>query len=380
MGRKWEEKYNQYLGGEMDSKYKDLQEKMQNKTASKEEYKEFQAIEKTISNLPKVQNVLELRDKLQKELDEIKVEIARIQTVRVANEEERTLEDEVNKISAEISRVEKELKRKDLTSEESEKLKQEYANLMAKRDDNNKKYQNVQKIFADNKKSNSDKLNKMSIEELNAKSFELSTKISKCNMVANNLMQGLSWDRIDLKLDDWKSRKFTAKEKISEKVKTETEGKDIDIDGLENKIIKETKRQIGKKSNEIDDTELVDELEELGMIPDFDTRHPRLAKIKNWFKEKFKKIKDFIVMDEESLENNDEEIGDNNEETKDTDNEFKKYLKEVAEKGMDGIKAEKQIEARKKQAEYKKAAYARETEKFGKDYADKSYNSEEAER
>jgi len=361
MGRKWEEKYNKYQNGDMDAKYTELQEKIQNKAATKEEYKELQEIEKTINNIPKVQNVLELREQLQKELNEIKAEIARIQTLKGANEEERVLDDEVNKISAEISRVEKELKNKDLTPEQAEKLNQEYANLIAKRDANNKKYQDIQKVFADNKKSSSDKLNEMSMEELNSKAFELSTKISKCNMVANNLMRGLPWDKIELNLDNWKSRKFTTQEKISEKVKTGTEGKDVNVEELGEKIILETERQMS-----------------LTPKSDFEVKHPRLAKIKNWFKEKFEKFKKFIVMDEEEIYNEENDSKENK------DNEFKKYIKEVAEKGLDGINEEKEIEAAKKllekQKAYKKAAYERETEKFGKEYADRSYNDEDTER
>ena len=50
------------------------------------------------------------------------------------------------------------------------------------------------------------------------------------------------------------------------------------------------------------------------------------------------------------------------------------YLKQVAEKGM-----EKQAEdtLKEKFAQNKKEAYKRETEKFGKNYADRSYNSKE---
>ena len=35
--------------------------------------------------------------------------------------------------------------------------------------------------------------------------------ISKCNMVASNLMKGLSRESLQVKLDGWKDRKFTSK-------------------------------------------------------------------------------------------------------------------------------------------------------------------------
>ena len=49
-------------------------------------------------------------------------------------------------------------------------------------------------------------------------------------------------------------------------------------------------------------------------------------------------------------------------------------LKVVSEKGVDKVKKEN---AQQKFAENKKAAYIRETNKFGKDYADMSYKEDE---
>lgn len=51
-------------------------------------------------------------------------------------------------------------------------------------------------------------------------------------------------------------------------------------------------------------------------------------------------------------------------------NEFKKYLKEVAEKGL-GPEGKEKLKIAKEQA------HKRETEKYGKEYADRSYKMDD---
>ncbi|MCI8411089.1 MAG: hypothetical protein HFJ40_01300 [Clostridia bacterium] len=367
MGKKWEENYSKYKNGEMDSMYVSLKEKIENKKATKEEYNEYKKIEKIKSNIPKVANIVELRDTFKKEYDDIKGELARIENIKNARKEENALEDELNKINEQISKVEKQLKRKDLNKDDKDKLEKEHTDLLNKRNDNNKKYQDVQKMFEDNRVAKNAKLNKMStIEELNKEAFELSTKISKCNMVANNLMQGLNWNTIELRLDNWKAKKYTNSEKTSEKSKKDNE---IDLDALGQKIMNQTKKIIKDRENnddiDIDDIDYIDDKEEKGLTvkSQFDIKHPRLAKMKDWFKDKFRNITGKNKSKEEKSENNEEQKVSK-------DNEFKNYIRQVAEKGMDEVKKE-QIEDKRRQLQ--KAAYKRETEKFGEDYAKMSY-------
>ena len=101
----------------------------------------------------------------------------------------------------------------------------------------------------------------------------------------------------------------------------------------------------------------------------FEQKHPKLAKF-------FNSVKNIFNRKENKVEKNKEveEEKEVKEEIKSQRDEFMDYLKQVAEKGM-----EKQAEdtLKEKFAQNKKEAYKRETEKFGKNYADRSYNSKE---
>lgn len=71
---KWEDKYEKLKNGEFDARIDELKDKANNKTATKEEYKEYEKLSKSKNNLGKVENVLEYREKLKEELNELKQE------------------------------------------------------------------------------------------------------------------------------------------------------------------------------------------------------------------------------------------------------------------------------------------------------------------
>ena len=56
--RKWEEEYNKYINGEMSEVIEKLKEKVENKSATKEEYNEYKKMDKIQSNIYKVTNIL----------------------------------------------------------------------------------------------------------------------------------------------------------------------------------------------------------------------------------------------------------------------------------------------------------------------------------
>lgn len=72
---KWEDKYEKLKNGEFDARIDELKDKANNKTATKEEYKEYEKLSKSKNNLGKVENVLEYREKLKEELNELKQEV-----------------------------------------------------------------------------------------------------------------------------------------------------------------------------------------------------------------------------------------------------------------------------------------------------------------
>ncbi len=71
----------------------------------------------------------------------------------------------------------------------------------------------------------------------------LKTRMSKCNMVAKNLLNGASWDTINLKLDNW-DKKFTKKkdEKQVKKTKIENKNSRKRKRYLQNLLLKQNRR------------------------------------------------------------------------------------------------------------------------------------------
>ena len=144
-------------------------------------------------------------------------------------------------------------------------------------------------------------------------------------MIANSLVNGLSWDSIDLKLDKWKSltnkgQKLSKKDKDSEKADIHT-NEDVDIISSEEKMRKNEELRAQKEKQ-----------------AKFAEEHPRLAGIRNWFRKIFKKDK-LLPESTEEIEVATEEPEANSK--GESDQSFKEYIRYVAEYGEN--------EARKKQ-------------------------------
>lgn len=369
MGKKrsWEVEYEKYLNGDIDKLYDDLKIKLENKTISKDDYKQMQKIENVKANISKVTNILELRNHLQDKLKKLKDEKKKIETLEAqeeniakADKEAKKLEEELNKITGEKEKIQKDLKNPDLSADEKAKLEQNLVELDGKIKENNDKFSNNQKIL-DGKNSNVSNKEKFATHKKSVEKdiIGVSSKISKCNMVANNLMQGASWDSIDLKLENWKER-YTSKEKIVEKVKG-TSKEDVQKENTSKGIDNEENIDLSQKI-EATTEELLKEKEEdkdkeeksLQEVSEFEKKHPRLAKIGKWFKDKWNKIRG--NKNKEEKDNKDEkgkveEEKTEQEETQSSDNnrdEFRQYLKDVAEKGMKQTAREKLDAAKEK--------------------------------
>lgn len=363
--RNWERKYEQLKNGEFDEKIDELKKKVEDRTASREELDEYEKLSKSKNNLKQVENVIEYRDSIKEKLKDIKNEITARESLVKANKDSVKIEIEMKQIQKELEIVEKQLRDPQLDKEEKEKLTDRRTELISQRDKNNDKYMENQELLG--KALNRDgKLKDCKDQDLEKLSLEASSRISKCNMVANSLINGLSWDSIDLKLDNW-NKKYTDKNhKLKskfEKIKTKDEGiepdkKDKDMED----IISDSEGEKLKKNEEVKRQKKENS---------FENRHPRLAKIGNWFKKIFKKEK----MLPEGTEPEKVKLEETKPEEK-QEKSFKEYIKDIAEKGMDGIKKEekaaRQEEAKKKLEEMRAANRKTEEEKFGKEYAKQS--------
>lgn len=375
---KWEDKYNEFKSNidnmiqEQSSKMDELRRKQAEigKDTESKDYKDLKAelkqanaekkkLEQLKPNLGKISNVIEFRETLKEQLDELKKEVEFRKEMGEATKKKEELETEISNYQERHEKIAKELRSGKLSDSEKEKLEKEKTEISEKMSKAQEEWDKQDGILRDGLDRKGD-LSNLAQEEIDNKLKETQTKISKCNLVAKNLLEGKSWDDIGLKLDNWKDRTFTNKgEKISDKDKPKTEPEGINLEGV--------------GQGELEDIDIDELSKKIVKRAEFEAKHPRLAKIANWFSKVFNKDK--MLPEPKKLENEEVEL-ENQEEKEPTEVSFKEYIKQIAEKGMDGIAAEekaaRQAAAKEKLAKMREANRAAEAHKFGQDYADKS--------
>lgn len=437
---KWEDKYNE-LSPKIDDMIKEQSNKINEISREKAKFandinskeyrklrdelnsarKEKQRLEKVKPNLKQIANIIEYRETLKKALDRLKKETEIRADLKHATEEQKRLESEIIEYQNSYEKISKELKNKDLKDEQRKQLEdkiKEIKEKMPMAQEDRDKYEGILRQGLDRKT----KFSELSQEEIDSKSIKIQNTISKCNLVARNLLEGASWDSINMKLDDWKDKRFTAKDDKLSKAK-ENSKKDVDksSEKAPEKDPEKTPEQKTGMGSEMGNGDNGINAGFPVVKRTFADRHPRLAKIfskiKNIFfkskKSNIKKLQDEIQkeiktveerqdeMEREKIAENVKEIMEEKEKQKpesSKESAFKEYIKQIAEKGMDEVKKERQEAkakeemaqrqarekeekakkeartkiARGKLAEMQKANRAREEKKFGKDYADRS--------
>lgn len=376
---KWEDKYEEYKNGGIDTVISKLTSKG---ISTKEDKKEYKRLSKIKDSMPQVENIMEYRNKLKEELKLLKSELETRKSLEQAADKKKKLEEKISKYQSRYEEIEKELKNKDLTDSERAKLESEKTEISTEmpkaQDERDKEEQTLFKGLEEKRE-----WSRTPKEEINNKILETQTKISKCNLVARNLLQGLSWEQIDIKLDNWKDRNLKGKKTSNPNI-VERYGFKLDTSKIEEPekepekglyLNEDELREDFKKASEYNKTQT--------NYPEvtFETRHPILSKMGKFFKKGFENIKSIFSEKtnkpddkfiKEDVINTIEDI-DNAEKE---DKSFKEYIREIAEKGMDGIseeeKAAKQEELKKKLEELRSKNRENEAKKFGKDYAEQS--------
>lgn len=366
--RKWEREYEKYsTSTELDERLEYLQDLINGKVATKEEYAEHKKLTAVKANLPKVKNILELRQKLEQQRKELKDEIARRELVGKYDKATKILEDEMKKLQEEKARLEQEIKDPKLKPEKKAELQTKLAENSKKIQDNNIKFGKCHEgMETENNKIEQSKFKDVSLEELKNKAVSISSHISQCNLACNKLMQGFSWQSIEVALDKYEGEKLKAKGKEAGKMKQNREaakasnakgqqaksqdGEEQEENSLATlttwqKVKNWAKSTWGKiKGQFVEDEEQEEQEESEGAVkPEKAAEKPTFwQKVKNWFKE------------DESNEKSEKGNSGKESSGKATDKEesFRQYLKDVAEKGMDGVEQEK-TEARMKSAREK---------------------------
>lgn len=350
---KWEDKLNAKLEklkkGDLEGI---VNEKLGENADKRARYREMEKLLKAKNNLGEIENVLEYREKLKNDLKDLKQEIETRKDAVLANEESKKLEEELAEITEEIIKTEKELKDPEIKENRKNELLAKREELYGKRDENNSKYAKNQKIL-EGELNREGKLKDLSKKELEDNIVLLKTRMSKCNMVAKNLLNGASWDTINLKLDNW-DKKFTKKKDEKQVKKTKIENKNS---SKEEEIF--TKSSFENKTEEFDDKDIISDsnAEEYNKNKRlmFEKKHPRLAKIQKWFNKilgreeekmlpepeekqelgKSEKIKAASELDKAEKPKEQDKGQDEKDES------FKEYIRAVARNGVKGANAER---------------------------------------
>lgn len=417
MGKKrnWEIQYEKYKTSEMKTKFEELKDKFERKTITREENAEYQKMKKVMGNLPKVDNIKEYMDKLESDLTALKEEY------RARKQEEQEAQGEISyenldkEINQNLEEQDKLLaKRKENNKQIAQSTdKEEIARLKAENADIDQelsklKFQAAQnnKAFIETQEKNAQKatapkltkayLAKYSDEDLRTKCFEISTMLSKCNMIASNLMKGLSIDAIQVKLEGWKDRKFTSKDSLP-LTRKEKEAQAQAQSQSQTKI-----QSQGKTSNSNSVQQPIGVIhgatpKSPAVVSDFAKAFPRLSKRfpnmeNNFLGKALLAIKNHLPSKEEKnaaalttvLPKNANVPQTNAQTNQKTKKEiFRDYVKydvlEVADKGIENVEKEKREELEKK-AEAMRPIYAEESKKLKEQQMEERKKKEEEQR
>lgn len=379
--RKWEEKYKEIQSGKLDARISELQEKFNNKSITRDELKEFEKSKRIKENISKVDNVVEYKNKLEGQLKEIKAEQDRRKSLVDLDKEAKKLDGELGRLKIEKAVAERELKTPNLSDDKKAEIEARLAGIKDKMNKNQESYSKNQLTIAATSKAGG-KLAELPDEELAGKRTNISSKISKCNMICGKLIEGYSWDSIDMKLEQWQDRKLTSKKETADKMRNAAkEDKKEKAERTSSQEREGASRESGKGKTTIGRTNPEESKEKpeeekagsLVEVSEFDRKHPRLAKIKNFFKRMGQSIKNTST-DKEDLEEIEKEAEGKvekvakgkeekspisqektpEEKAKEEADDFRAYIKVVADKGMKQADKER-LEAKKEALKQKLA-------------------------
>lgn len=332
--RKWEKDYEKYSTMNLDDEIKKIEGEVNNlrtsqagiKDTTSKEYKdgktnqkakesEIKKLKALKQNMPQVKNVVEQKKKLEEKLKKLYEQKKEVEDTKKLSGKSNKLEEDLKKLLEEENKIKETPKNPKLTDEQKSKLQTALdKNTLAQKENHNE--------FSDTQQKLTEKLNSP-LQKRNFDKEIQATKnlISKFNFIGRNLMEGKRMQEITTDLSKWEDKKFTDKERTakykkenskteepekqkiskpektsdSEKGKTtkKVEEKEENIEGYEEAIKKEIKKE---------DKDLI-------KVSEFDEKHPRIAKIKDFFKgmgtkakSTYEKVKDKLIRNAEEKE------------------------------------------------------------------------------
>ena len=354
------------------------------KTATK-----YARIEK---NSSKIENILSFKKELVGKTADLltqKNEIEKLDTSKTKLESAiKKLDDDRQKSVDRIKKIEEELKNPQLKEEDKQKLQREKQEKLKNIQENDVKFQEV----ANTRDAVVSKIEQYDKDKINKEILKNEQLLGKCDLIGANLVKGRSMEEISTSLQNFK---FTPNKDFAKKIQAMRDmyGKDKEQTGEENKEESKDKGIVDDKNND-NEADLTEEIEKgvqraieeenrkdaeenkPAKVSEFDQKHPRLAKVKNFFKNAWTTIKDKITRESkeagsemqksETTKAEKQEQETKEPEIKNSDFEYAmkhldgqdqdEVLKTIAEKGTAGFRESIKVEKQQKYKEMKDAA------------------------
>lgn len=279
--------------------FNELDEKFKaGKIKNTEELKEYKRLKRTVDNFPKMDNVFKYQENLVKYQEAIIDELRHRKFLHIKTQKNEAymdkLEDDLQKLKDKILDINSKLRDPNISDNEKERLSKSLEDYKNKLGENQLEFSRIyseQDKFEKGKQKVNEKFKKLSEKDLCVELEKSSIQISKCSLYLEKLSKGESLDGIKIKEEkiDWV--RFVAKGRESEKIRNLRTAQKTPL-SLQTQIGDFVSSVMGEPEPQPQpQLEPNEETANLVKYNDFDTKHPRLAKIKNWFKNKINKIR-----------------------------------------------------------------------------------------
>lgn len=287
--------------------YEELKEKAENKTITKEEYKKYKKYAKIKANFPKIDNLWKYLEELIQFRNLIGTEIESRNQFRQQEARLAVIDRNMQNIKLRIKETQEEIKNaegktKTLLMENLEK----YKSSLSKNQDE------YSKVFLANRaqKESKTELSNMPTEQLEELAKKTDIQNSKTRMYISKLKEGMDINDITAIVDKTEFSHLKANKSNAEKMRELKESQRYNKERGTRKSVKEHIAQTVQGYIKEEEKEANNKEESLAKISEFDKKHPKFARIKNWFKDKYYTIKDKIdslIYEKEEEEVKDEE-------------------------------------------------------------------------
>ena len=373
---KWEIQFEEYQNGGLDKKLEELKTKYDNKEIDIKTYmKEQKRVDKIKANLPKIEHLAELREELKDLRNEIENEVLLRAIENKKHMEMEKLDTVKDDLMLKVQETEQKLKQPGLDDKDKKFYEVELTNYKRELRNNNNRYIKLSSEI----KPRASQISKMSEQDLKQNYRKICMKLSRNNFFAKRLIKGYNIESIkeEDKNIDWSSGKYSidmkklvAKGKEAEKMKALKEANKKPDKALEAQSEQDSGKAIHESGDKTDTKK-----DEMVVVSEFEQKHPRLAKIKNFLaniKNKIINYKEELkeeLKEEPKKEQKGDEVdkieGKEKKEEKAPVNKHKDFVRrlkdmygydiaEVAEKGMDGVRDERMSNAKKRLEENKR--------------------------